>query len=117
MIRPFLQPIDIVTVGTSTHTYAEGIQAQTLSVFHHAVEARLALLVVINKVDLAHASPAETSEQIASSLGLAKEKHMCISAKSGLGVDEVLRQIVQGLPGPRRWESQDGKLRGLIFDT
>ena len=85
--------------------------------FHYALEANLTLLAVINKVDLAHASPAETSEQIASSLGLAKEKHMRISAKSGLGVDEVLRQIVQDLPGPRAWESQDGRLRGLIFDT
>jgi len=72
---------------------------------------------VINKVDLAHAAPAETSEQIASSLGLPAEKHIRISAKSGLGVDEVLKQIVEGLPAPRGWESQDGKLSGLIFDT
>lgn len=95
----------------------EGIQAQTLSVFQHALEAKLALLAVINKVDLSHASPAETSEQIATSLGLAKEKHMRISAKSGLGVDEVLKQIVEGLPAPKRWGNEDGKLRGLIFDT
>ena len=95
----------------------EGIQAQTLSVFHHAIEANLTLLPVINKVDLAHASPAETSEQIATSFGLQKDTHMRISAKTGLGVDEVLKQIVDGLPPPRPWKIRDGKLRGLVFDT
>ncbi|WWD20405.1 GTP-binding protein LepA [Kwoniella shandongensis] len=96
---------------------SQGIQAQTLSVFHHALEADLSLLAVVNKVDLPHASPVETSEEIESSLGLPKDKHMRISAKSGLGVKEVLTQIVEGLPSPKKWESEDGKLRGLIFDT
>ena len=94
----------------------EGIQAQTLSVFHHAVEADLELLAVINKVDLPHAAPVETSEQIVSSLGLSADKHMRISAKSGLGVDNVLNQIIDGLPAPAPWEEKDGKLRGLVFD-
>ncbi len=40
-----------------------------------------------------------------------------ISAKSGLGVDKVLNNIIDGLPGPREWTDRDGKLRGLIFDT
>lgn len=86
-----------------------------MSVFHHALEADLKLLPVINKVDLPHASPEETSEQIASSLGLPVEDHMSISAKSGLGVDKVLEQIVEGLPAPQ-WEG-DNKLRALVFDT
>ncbi|BEJ13549.1 hypothetical protein CspHIS471_0307230 [Cutaneotrichosporon sp. HIS471] len=93
----------------------QGIQAQTLSVFHHAVEANLKLLPVINKVDLGHASPQETSEQIAQTFGLPIEDCMRISAKSGLGVDNVLRQIVDGLPAPK-WEGDD-KLRALVFDT
>ena len=97
--------------------FTEGIQAQTLSVFHVAIEADLTLLAVINKVDLSHASPAETSEQIESTLGLEAEKHMRISAKTGLGVDEVLNQIIEGLPPPRKRENDDGKLRGLVFDT
>lgn len=95
---------------------AEGIQAQTLSVFHHALEADLKLLAVINKVDLPHASPQETSEQIASSLGLNDDPHMHISAKSGLGVDNVLAQIIESLPAPAPWVEDDGKLRGLVFD-
>jgi translation elongation factor EF-4 len=73
-------------------------------------------LAVINKVDLPHAAPVETSEQIVASLGLSADKHMRISAKSGLGVDEVLNQIIDGLPAPQPWEEQDGKLRGLVFD-
>lgn len=71
---------------------------------------------MINKVDLPHAAPAETSQQIASSLGLEADKHMHISAKSGMGVDNVLAQIVDGLPAPAAWGTDDGKLRGLVFD-
>jgi translation elongation factor EF-4 len=73
-------------------------------------------LAVINKVDLPHAAPDETSEQIALSLGLEADKHMRISAKSGLGVDQVLNQIIDGLPSPQPWKEDDGKLRGLVFD-
>jgi GTP-binding protein LepA len=73
-------------------------------------------LAVINKVDLPHAAPVETSEQIVSSLGLEANKHMHISAKSGLGVDQVLNQIIDGLPSPQPWKEHDGKLRGLVFD-
>ncbi|OCF40684.1 GTP-binding protein LepA [Kwoniella heveanensis CBS 569] len=96
---------------------SQGIQAQTLSVFHHALEAELKLLPVINKVDLPHAYPDETSEEIETSLGLPIEDHMRISAKSGLGVEDVLTNIVEALPPPEKWETDDGKLRGLIFDT
>jgi translation elongation factor EF-4 len=106
-----------VDLGGLAHVRAEGIQAQTLSVFHYALDADLTLLPVINKVDLPHASPAETSEQIVSSLGLSKDTHMPISAKSGMGVDEVLRRVVEDLPAPSKWEGEDGKLRGLVFDT
>lgn len=75
------------------------------------------LLPVINKVDLPHASPEETSEEIETSLGLPIKDHMRISAKSGLGVDQVLENIIEGLPAPKKWVDDDGKLRGLIFDT
>jgi translation elongation factor EF-4 len=95
----------------------EGIQAQTLSVFHYAEEANLTLLPVINKVDLPHASPKETSEQIASTLGLPMGNHVHISAKSGLGVPQVLTSIIEELPPPPKFEDQDGRLRGLVFDT
>lgn len=86
-----------------------------MSVYHHAVDADLKLLPVINKVDLAHAYPEKTSESIASSLGLPVEDHMRISAKSGLGVETVLHQIIDGLPSPK-WEGDD-RLRALVFDT
>lgn len=84
--------------------------------FHHALEADLKLLAVINKVDLPHASPAETSQQINNTLGLTDDPHMHISAKSGLGVDNVLCQIIEGLPPPPSRDENDGKLRGLVFD-
>ncbi|WVN87477.1 GTP-binding protein LepA [Cryptococcus depauperatus CBS 7841] len=97
---------------------SQGIQAQTLSVFHHALEANLTMLAVVNKVDLPHAHPDETSEEIASSLGLERSKHIRISAKNGFGVENVLNGIVESLPGPKMWQSEEvEKLRGLIFDT
>lgn len=74
-------------------------------------------MAVINKVDLPHASPTETSTQIESSLGLKQSDHMHISAKSGLGVNAVLDNIVDKLPAPERREDGDGKLRALVFDT
>ncbi|KAI9638759.1 uncharacterized protein MKK02DRAFT_9599, partial [Dioszegia hungarica] len=95
----------------------QGIQAQTLSVFHYAEEANLTLLPVINKVDLPHASPKETSEQIAATLGLPMGNHVHISAKSGLGVPQVLTSIIDELPPPPPSEETDGRLRGLVFDT
>lgn len=93
----------------------QGIQAQTLSVFHVALEADLKMLAVINKVDLAHAYPEETSNEIAGSLGIPVEDHMRISAKSGLGVDNVLHRVIDSLPPPN-WQG-DNKLRALVFDT
>lgn len=119
---------------------SEGIQAQTLSVFHVAQESKLVIIPVINKVDLPHASPAATSTQIAQSLNLPEEGHIQISAKSGLGVEAVLDAIVDALPAPPAWQprkpedatvvegskgkakvvaesADDGKLRALVFDT
>lgn len=118
----------------------EGIQAQTLSVFHVAQESNLVIIPVINKVDLPHASPAATSAQIAQSLALPETGHLKISAKSGLGVSDVLDAIVEALPAPPAWQprakeeatvvegskgkaklvsesAHDGKLRALVFDT
>ena len=95
----------------------QGIQAQTLSVFYVALEADLTILGVINKIDLPHAEADQVSETMENTLGIEKRGHMRISAKSGIGVDEVLRQIVEVLPSPRKWEKDDGKLRGLVFDT
>ena len=82
------------------------------------MDADLTLLPVINKVDLPHADPAAASAEIASSLGLPVETHMRISAKSGLGVENVLGNIVDNLPPPEAWIGDgQGRLRGLVFDT
>lgn len=71
-------------------------------------------------MDLPHAEPEATSLQIESSLGLDMEKHMWISAKSGEGVSEVLRRIVDDLPSPAAKNVEAGeedKLKALVFDT
>ena len=94
---------------------AEGIQAQTLSVFHQAQEAGLKLLPVLNKTDLGHAAPDEVSAEIQGSLGLPAKDHLRISAKSGAGVDALLARIIEMLPPPR--QAKQEALQALVFDT
>ncbi len=95
-----------------TH-FSEGIQAQTLSVFHIAKSLSLEVLPVINKIDLPHANPEAVSRQIEQSLGISKEKHLHISAKSGLGVDKVLQGIVDYLPPPKAQPLVDSETAGV----
>jgi GTP-binding protein LepA len=85
----------------------------------------LEVLPVINKIDLPHANPEAVSRQIEQSLGIARNKHLPISAKSGLGVDAVLQGIVDYLPAPRgqpvasaiKEAAPTGKLQALVVDT
>ena len=95
----------------------QGIQAQTLAVYHAALDADLTVLGVINKIDLRHAEPDKVSETMTSTLGIEKDAHLRISAKNGIGVDEVLKQVVDSLPPPRKWEEEPDKLRALVFDS
>jgi len=80
----------------------QGIEAQTLANVHLALEHDLALIPVINKVDLPAADVEDVARQIQEVIGLPKSEVIPVSAKMGVGIDEVLEAIVTRLPAPRR---------------
>ncbi len=93
----------------------QGVEAQTLANVYLAIDNNLEVLPVINKVDLASARPEEVKKEIEDIIGIPAEDAPCISAKTGLNVDEVLERIVTDLPAPKG--DEEGKLKCLIFDS
>lgn len=93
----------------------QGIEAQTLANLYQALNADLEIIPVINKIDLPSARPAEVAEDIAALIGGSAADVLCISAKSGLNVAQVLEAIVQKIPPPKGLA--DLPTRALIFDS
>ena len=93
----------------------QGVEAQTLANVYLAIDNNLEILPVINKVDLASARPEETKKEIEDIIGIPAEDSPCISAKTGLNVEEVLERIVKDLPCPKG--DVNGKTKCLIFDS
>ena len=93
----------------------QGVEAQTLANVYLAIDNNLEVLPVINKVDLASARPEEVKKEIEDIIGIPAEDAPCISAKTGLNVEQVLERIVTDLPAPTGDES--AKLKCLIFDS
>lgn len=93
----------------------QGVQAQTVANAYLAVESGAEILGVINKVDLAAAQPEITAEEIEHVVGIKKNECYHISAKSGLGVKELLDAIVKKLPPPP--DRSDEPPAALIFDS
>ena len=94
---------------------AQGIQAQTISNLYMALEHDLEIIPIINKVDLPSAMPEEVEDQIIELLGCKREEIIRASGKTGLGVDDILRAIVERIPAPTG--DSDGPLQCLIFDS
>jgi len=94
---------------------AQGVQAQTVANLYLAVEAGLEIVPVLNKIDLPGARPDEISAEIESGLGLEADEIIRCSAKTGLGVDEVMEAIVKCIPPPEG--DPDKPLRALIYDA
>ena len=93
----------------------QGVEAQTLANVYLALEGNLEILPVINKVDLPNARPDEVKQEIEDIIGIPAMDAPCISAKTGLNVEEVLERIVTDIPAPAG--SSDEKLQCLIFDS
>jgi len=93
----------------------QGVQAQTLANVHLAVSRNLEILPVINKIDLPAADPDEVKRQIESVIGIDASDSVLISAKTGIGVAEVLERIITGIPAPK--DPPDNLLRALVFDS
>ena len=93
----------------------QGVQAQTVANAYKAVEANLTIIPVINKIDLPNAMPEEVALEIEHVLGLPAEEAILASAKTGEGIDEVLRAIVTHIPPPTG--SPEARLRAMIYDA
>lgn len=94
---------------------SQGIQAQTISNLYMAIENDLEIIPVLNKVDLDSAKPDEVEDQIIELLGCKREEILRASGKTGFGIPDVLRAIVERVPAPKG--DATAPLQALIFDS
>jgi GTP-binding protein LepA len=94
---------------------AQGIEAQTLATLYQAVEAGLAIVPVVNKIDLEAARPELVADEIVEVTGLDRSQVIFASAKQGLGTDDILEAVIREVPPPAGDLAQP--LRALIFDS
>lgn len=94
---------------------AQSIQAQTISNLYLALENDLTIIPVLNKVDLPSANPEVVTDDIIELLGCDKEEVIPASAKTGLGIEEILSAIIERIPPPTG--KPDAPLRALVFDS
>ncbi len=94
---------------------SQGIQAQTLSNLFLAMDAGLEIIPILNKIDLPGAEPEKRRQEVVDLIGCAPDDILLVSAKEGLGIPELLEEIVKKVPPPRG--NPAGPLRALIYDS
>ncbi|MEL3957925.1 translation elongation factor 4 [Caldifermentibacillus hisashii] len=94
---------------------AQGIEAQTLANVYLAIDNDLEILPVINKIDLPSAEPERVRQEIENVIGLDASEAVLASAKAGIGIEEILEQVVEKIPAPIG--DPDAPLQALIFDS
>ena len=94
---------------------AQGVEAQTISNLYLAIDAGLGIIPVINKIDLPSAEIDKVSNQITELIGCNKEDIILVSAKSKIGIEDLLETIVQKVPSPTG--NPNAQLQALIFDS
>ncbi len=93
----------------------QGVEAQSVANCYTAIEMELEVLPVLNKIDLQQAEPERVIHEIEEIIGIEADHAAKVSAKTGLGVDELLEQLVETIPAPNG--DVDGKLKALIIDS
>lgn len=94
---------------------AQGVEAQTLAVCYTAIEQGLEVLPVLNKIDLPQAEPKRVIQEIEEIIGLEAKDALEVSAKTGLGIDELLEYLVARIPAPEG--NPEAPLQALIIDS
>lgn len=94
---------------------AQGVEAQTIGNLHLAQESGLVIVPVLNKIDLPSAEPEQVRDEVTEILGVEPDDVLFCSAKTGKGVPEILKAVVELVPPPAR--GTDSRLRALVFDS
>ena len=94
---------------------AQGVEAQTVANVNLAMNHNLAIIPIINKIDLPHADIPNVKKQLEDILAIPSEEAVLASAKEGTGIEDVLESIIQRIPHPNA--SQDGSTQALVFDS
>jgi GTP-binding protein LepA len=95
---------------------SQGVEAQTLANVYQAIDANHEIVVVLNKIDLPAAEPERIREQVEEVIGIDASNAVLISAKSGIGIPDVLEAIVHQLPPPREGDI-DAPLKAMLVDS
>lgn len=93
----------------------QGIEAQTLANAHLAKQNNLAIIPIINKIDLPAAEPERIAEELTNVFGINEDEIILASAKEGIGIDEIIEAIIKRIPPPQG--KKDAPLQALIFDS
>jgi len=93
----------------------QGVQAQTLANLYQAIEQDLEIIPVVNKIDLPNSEVEKTKKEIISLLGCKEDEILSASGKTGEGVDDILRAVIERVPAPKQEENKP--LKALIFDS
>ena len=94
---------------------AQGIEAQTLANAYLAVDAGLEIIPIVNKIDLPSAQPERVAEEVEEVIGIDAADVIQVSAKEGIGIDELLERIVEVVPPPSG--DSEAATRALVFDS
>ena len=94
---------------------AQGVEAQTVANVNLAMNHNLAIIPIINKIDLPHADIPNVKKQLEDILAIPSEEAVLASAKEGTGIEDVLESIIHRIPHPN--EGQDGSTQALVFDS
>ncbi|MBS0656478.1 MAG: GTP-binding protein, partial [Verrucomicrobia bacterium] len=92
---------------------SQGLQAQSLANMHLALERHLAIIVVLNKIDLPTADIPAVCQQIEEALAVPSDEAIPCSAKAGIGIEDILERIITDIPPPK--DPEDASLRALVF--
>jgi GTP-binding protein LepA len=94
---------------------AQGVEAQTVANVHLAMKQNLAIIPIINKIDLPHANVPQTKVQLEDILAIPGDTAICASAKEGIGIEEILEAIIERVPPPK--PTGAASLQALCFDS